>query len=82
MKHEKRQRYARISESSGLKAYKQTYQPFTTTQRIYIPLGKIIWTFLVSKQNCITTQKRCKHHVTFNHLSSDYIIAMEPGNVL
>jgi len=31
MKHEKRQRYVRISETSGLKDYKQTHQPFTTT---------------------------------------------------
>jgi len=57
MKHEKRQRYVRISETSGLKAYKQTYQPFTTIQRTYIPLGKITGTFLVSNQHFITTQK-------------------------
>jgi len=31
MKHEKRQRHVRISETSGLKDYKQTHQPFTTT---------------------------------------------------
>jgi len=55
MKHEKRQRYVRISETSGLKVYKQIYQPFTTTQRTFIPLGKNhrdfpTGTFLASKQ--------------------------------
>jgi len=41
MKHEKRQRYVRISETSGLKAYKQTHQSFPTTQKVQIPSGKI-----------------------------------------
>jgi len=49
----KRQRSVRISETSGLKAYKQTCQSFTTTQKIYTPLDKITGTFPVSKQHLI-----------------------------
>jgi len=41
LKHEKRQRYVRISEASGLEAYKQNCQSFPTTQEIQTPLGKL-----------------------------------------
>ena len=64
----KRQRYVRISETSGLKAYKQIYQSFTKLQG-------------PSQCQNNTLYKRCERLVTFNHLSSDYIMIMGSDNV-
>ena len=69
MKHKrKRQSYVIISEKSGLKAYKQIHQPFAGLR----------WpSWCRDSALC----GRCRHLVTFNHLSSDYIMIMGSDNV-
>jgi len=69
MKHKRKRRgYVRISETGGLKAYKQIYQSFTRLQG-------------PSQCQNNTLYKRYEHLVTFNHLSSDYIMIMGFDNV-